>query len=151
MLVNRYGNDKRDVYRWWSKHGRAPARRIDPVLLVYNLNTEEGERFTFRSLAVSRINRFCWSRWNWIKNLNVKRNQYLQFHTSRKGKKNIWLSGRDYTVAWRNLFVLYLGNKFIGWNFKKGTKGESMKKRLSKNRNVKSTNGKHFIKRVFKY
>lgn len=108
MLVNRYGNDKRDVYRWWSKHGRAPARRIDPVLLVYNLNTEEGERFTFRSLAVSRINRFCWSRWNWIKNLNVKRNQYLQFHTSRKGKKNIWLSGRDYTVAWRITCLSYI-------------------------------------------
>lgn len=106
-------NDKRDVYRWWSKHGLVVHLHDGELTQFFSfiIWTQRGRRnaLLFRSLAVSRINRFCWSRWNWIKNLDVKRNQYLQFHTSyRKGKRSIWLSGRDYTVACRITCLSYI-------------------------------------------
>lgn len=43
-----------------------------PSSFRYNLNTKEGEHFTFKYLALTRINRFSWLRWNWIKNLKLK-------------------------------------------------------------------------------
>lgn len=127
----------------------------------YNLNTKEGERFTFRSLAVSRINRFCWSRCNW-KNLNLKRNQYLQFHTFRKGKKNIWSSGRDYIVVRRITCPTYLLNrdKFIEWNFEKETEGRKRettkyaKRPEVRKKYAKSTNEKKrkcFVKAIIRF
>lgn len=121
-LANRYGNDKRDVYRWWTKHSRAPAQRVDPVLLVIIWTRRKvNALLSDLSLCLELIGFVDHAAIE--KNLNLKRNQYLQFHTFRKGKKNIWLSGRDYIVVRRITCPTYLLNrdKFIEWNFEKDT------------------------------
>lgn len=140
-------NDKRDVYRWWSKHGLVVHLHDGELTQFFSfiIWTQRGRRnaLLFRSLAVSRINRFCWSRWNWIKNLDVKRNQYLQFHTSyRKGKRSIWLSGRDYTVACRITCLSYILIVI-------SLSDEILRKKKTVEQESKCKNGKHFVRKIF--
>lgn len=101
----------------------------------YNLNTKEGEHFTFKYLALTRINRFSWLRWNWIKNLKLKYINICDFILLKRERET-------YDYLHRCLTVTYLSYVFVEWNFEK-----EIKERRSTNKKKRE----HFIRAVIRF